>query len=114
GVEILVSLGQPHDKGCTRRLARRRRRKEDLLQHCVSLQGRITAVPCQTRFLKVHDVLTAARRGPDENYPAENRAAILRHLLCDHSAERESDHVTAVHSQAVQEVQRMRRQSGYL
>ena len=95
-VEILCALGKPLDKRSASRLARRCRGKEDLLQHGVSLERRITEVPRQTRFFEVHDVLAAARGGPDENHPAEDRGAVERHLLRDHSAERESEHVAAL------------------
>src|SRR5262245_33372808 len=63
-VEVVVSLGKPLDKRSARRLARRGWRKEDLLQHCVSLQGGITEVPGQTLLLQVHDVFATARRSP--------------------------------------------------
>ena len=69
-------------------------------------------MPGQTRFLQVHDVFAAARRGPNENQPAENRGAFPRHLLSDPSAERESEDVAIVQPQAVQEIQCMRRHSG--
>src|SRR2546422_10755024 len=44
-VEVLASLRKPLDERSAGRLARRRRCKENLLQHCVSLEGRITKVP---------------------------------------------------------------------
>jgi hypothetical protein len=49
-------------------LTRRSWRKEDLLQHGVSLEGGVTEVPGQTRFLDVHDVIAASGRGPNENH----------------------------------------------
>jgi hypothetical protein len=38
---------------------------------------------------------------------------VSRHLLRDHSAERESEDVAGGHAQAVQEIQRMRRHTGH-
>src|SRR5262249_20256549 len=69
-VEALRSLREPLDKPSASRLARRSRCEEDLLQHRVSLEGRVTEVSGQTGFLQVHDVFAAARRGPDKNHAA--------------------------------------------
>jgi hypothetical protein len=83
--------------------------RRNLLQHGISLERGITEVPGQTRFVQVHDVFAAARRGANENHPAEDRGAVPRHLLRDHSAQGESKHVAVAQSQAVKEIEPMRR-----
>src|SRR6202044_3560827 len=104
GVPVLTSSRKPFDERTSRRLARRRRREEYLLQHRVSFEGGIAQVPGQNRLFQGHNVFTATRRGPHENHPAEDRRAIPHHLLRHHSAKRESEDVAVVQSQAVQEI----------
>jgi hypothetical protein len=59
--------------------------EEDLLQHGVPVEVWIGEVPGQTRFLQVHDVFTAARRGADQNHPTDARGTFECHLLRHHS-----------------------------
>jgi len=104
-VPILFALRKPFDEGCTSCLARLGRRKEDLLQKRISSKIRIGEVLCQAGFLEKHDVLSSARCGADEDHPANDRGTILRHLLRDHSAQRESEDIAGRHAQSIQEGQ---------
>src|SRR6476620_4010832 len=68
-VAVLLSLHQSRDEGLASRLARARRREEDLLQNGIAAILRILEVLCEARFLEVHDVLSAAGSRADEDHP---------------------------------------------
>src|SRR5262245_2239753 len=110
-IEVHLSLCKPFDERPAGSLTGGGRCKEDLLQHAVSRESRITKMPGQTWFVEVHDVIAATRRGADENHPVHERGSFLRDLLRHHSAERESKHVAVGHAQRIQEVERMPRHS---
>jgi hypothetical protein len=60
----------------------------------------------------VHDVLAAARRGTDEDHPAEDGRSIERHLLRHHAAQGKSKDVEGCEAKAVEKCQRVSRHSG--
>jgi hypothetical protein len=63
-------------------------------------------------FVEVHNVLTAPRTGADQNQLAKDRGAFEGHLLRNHSAEREAEHIACLQFQTVQESECMRRHAG--
>ena len=56
----------------------------------------------QARFLEVHDVLAASRRGPDEDHPPEDRRPVLHHLKRDHPAERVPEDIAPADSECLE------------
>src|SRR5215813_5992914 len=66
---VVLALHQPPDEGGAGGLAGGRGSEEDLLQDGISAIRRVVEMPGQTRLLDVHDVLAAARGGPDEDHP---------------------------------------------
>src|SRR5712671_610195 len=50
----------------------------------------------------MHDVLAAARSCADENHPAKDRRAVLRHLLGEYAAEGEAEYVAVGETQPVE------------
>jgi len=72
----------------------------------------IAEIPREARFIEAHDVLAAPGRRADEDHSPKDGGPVLRHLLRDHAAERETENVAGFESEAVQERQRMLRHSG--
>jgi len=104
---ILFAEDEPFDERRTRRLARFRRCKENLLQDRVSLKLGISEMFGEARLIEVHDVLAASRRRAHEDYSAKDRGTIQRHLLRDHAAEREAENVDGREAKPVQKGQGM-------
>ncbi|MDB4963644.1 MAG: Lysophospholipase [Myxococcales bacterium] len=59
----------------------------------VSAKERIAEVLRDLGLVEVHDVLSAARGGPDEDHATKDRRPLLRHDLRDHAAERVAQHI---------------------
>src|SRR5439155_7154081 len=112
-VVVVLSLHQSRDEGLARRLARARRREEDFLEHGIAGVPRILEVFGEARFFEVHDVLAAARSRADEDHPTNDRRTVLRHVLGDHAAERETEDVAPVEVEAVEKGHDVRRHSGH-
>jgi hypothetical protein len=110
---ILCTQHQPASKCFSRPLARRRGRKESLLQDCVALNIRIVEIAGQAGLLQVHNVLATTRRRPDQDHSPRHRRSIQHHLLRDHSAQRASEHVAAFDTEAVEKCERVPRHSGH-
>src|SRR6516162_3454007 len=110
---VLLSLRKPSNECLPGCLARRGRRKEYFLQDRVSSKLRVVEVLRQTRFFEVHDVFSSSRSSTHKDHSPKDRRALLRHLLCDHTAKRESEDVTGRYTQAVQKTQGMHRHAGH-
>jgi hypothetical protein len=80
---------------------RGRARKEDLLQDGKPAILRILEVLREAWLLEMHNVLTAARSRADEDHTTNDRRAVLGHLLGDHPAQRETEHVAGLYSKSV-------------
>ena len=113
GLPILLALREATDELLARGLARITRSEENLLQNRISLKRRVAEVPGEARLLEMHHILAASWRGPNEDHPAKDRRPILRHLLCDHAAERVSEHVASVDAEAIEKSEGVLRHSGY-
>jgi hypothetical protein len=60
----------------------------------------------------MHDVFAASRSGRNQNHSPNDGGSILRHLLRDHSPEREAKDITAGQTHPVQECQCVLRHPG--
>jgi len=84
---IIDALAEPLDEGRTCLMARFGRRKEDLLQDCVSFKVGIAEILREVGLIEVHDVFSTSGRRADEDHAPKNGGAILCHLLRNHAAE---------------------------
>src|SRR6267378_1058090 len=99
---VVLSLHQSRDERRAGGLARRRRREEDLLQDGKPAILRILEVLREARLLEMHDVLAAARSRANEDHTTKDRRPVLGHLLGDHTAEREPEHVAGPYAKPIE------------
>ena len=111
-VEVLFPLGQSLDERGSSRLAVRSKCEEDLLEDAVPLVRWILQMFREPRLFEVHDVFTAARGSADQDQAPKDHRNVQHHLLGDHSAKRESEHVARPHAETIEESGGMLRHVG--